>query len=75
MAESQLGSDLASYVGKSVLVKLKNNMEFKGILSGFDDYINLMISDAQEIRTDGKGRKFDRLIFKGGLVSSLIPSD
>lgn len=75
MAELKLDDDLTSYIGKPVNVKLKNNMEFRGVLSGFDEYINIVISDVEEIQGDGKGRKFDKLIFKGGLVCSLSPSD
>ncbi len=73
MAESKLDDNLTANLGKSVLVKLKNGMEFRGIFQGFDDYINIVINDAVEIRPEGDGRDFETLIFKGGLVGTITP--
>ncbi|MEE8168814.1 MAG: LSM domain-containing protein [Candidatus Hydrothermarchaeales archaeon] len=67
----KVGDELNPYLGKPVLVRLKNGKEFKGLLRGFDEYINLVIDDAEEIGTPG--RQFDTLIFKGGLVGSITP--
>ncbi|MFQ5816071.1 MAG: LSM domain-containing protein [Candidatus Hydrothermarchaeaceae archaeon] len=75
MAELQLDEHLASNVGKLVHVRLKNGMKFRGVLRGFDEYINIVISDAEEILPEGNGKRFDTLIFKGGLVGFLGPSD
>ncbi len=75
MAEFRLDEDLASNIGKPVHVKLKNGLEFRGLLRGYDEYINIVISDAVEILDDGDGRGFDTLIFKGGLVGFLTYSD
>ncbi len=71
MPEFAVGADMSAHIGKPVVVRLKNGMEFKGGLVGFDEYLNLVIKDAQQIGVEGK--KFDTLIFKGGLVGSIIP--
>jgi small nuclear ribonucleoprotein len=75
MAEFEMNDNLAGNIGRLVSVKLKNGMEFRGILRGFDEYINIVISDAVEILEEGKGKKFDTLIFKGGHVGFITPID
>ncbi|EAN33620.1 Small nuclear ribonucleoprotein F [Theileria parva strain Muguga] len=39
---------LTSLAGKTVVVKLKWGMEYKGTLKSFDSYMNLQLSDPEE---------------------------
>ncbi len=60
--------DLARFLDKPVIVHLKNGKEFTGIFTGYDDYINVVLSDAQEV---GGKTSHRFLIFKGGLVGAV----
>ena len=53
---------------KSVIVRLKNDVEYKGKIDSVDPYMNLIMSDAEELR-DGKiVEKYGRVILRGNNV-------
>ena len=53
---------------KSVIVRLKNDVEYKGKIVNVDSYMNLIMSDAEELR-DGKiVEKYGRIILRGNNV-------
>jgi len=53
---------------KSVIVRLKNDVEYKGKIVNVDSYMNLIMSDAEEQR-DGKiVEKYGRIILRGNNV-------
>jgi len=50
---------------KSVIVRLKNDVEYKGKIDNVDSYMNLIMTDAEELK-DGKAvEKFGREILRG----------
>lgn len=53
---------------KSVIVRLKNDVEYKGKIVNVDSYMNLIMSDAEELK-DGKiVEKYGRVILRGNNV-------
>jgi len=53
---------------KSVIVRLKNDVEYKGRIDNVDPYMNLIMTDAEELK-DGKAvEKFGRIILRGNNV-------
>jgi len=49
---------------KNVIVRLKNDVEYKGKMDNVDSYMNLIMTDAEELK-DGKAvEKFGRVIFR-----------
>ena len=53
---------------KSVVVRLKNDVEYKGKMANVDSYMNLIMTDAEELK-DGKAvEKFGRVILRGNNV-------
>ena len=53
---------------KSVIVRLKNDVEYKGKMVNVDSYMNLIMSDAEELK-DGKiVEKYGRVILRGNNV-------
>ena len=44
---------LQKNTNKSVIVRLKNDVEYKGKIVSVDSYMNLIMTDAEELR-DGK---------------------
>ena len=54
---------LADCIGKPVCVKLKWGMEYKGILTSFDDYMNLQLTNTYEwINEENRGLLGDVVI-------------
>ena len=59
---------LQKNVKKLVIVRLKNEVEYKGKMKNVDSYMNLIMTDAEEL-TDGKTvGKFGRVILRGNNV-------
>jgi len=51
-----------------VIVRLKNDIEYKGRMVNVDSYMNLIMTDAEELK-DGKiTEKFGRVILRGNNV-------
>ena len=59
---------LQKNVKKTVIVRLKNEVEYKGKMKNVDSYMNLIMTDAEELN-DGKiVGKFGRVILRGNNV-------
>ena len=53
---------------KNIVVRLKNEVEYKGKMENVDSYMNLIMTDAEEL-SDGKPvGKFGRVIVRGNNV-------
>jgi small nuclear ribonucleoprotein len=53
---------------KKVTVRLKNEIEYKGKMDNVDSYMNLIMTDAEEIREDKVVANFGRVILRGNNV-------
>ena len=53
---------------KNVIVRLKNEVEYKGKMDNVDSYMNLIMTDAEEIKEDKVLGKFGRVIVRGNNV-------
>ena len=61
-------SVLQKSLNKSVIVRLKNEVEYKGKIDCVDSYMNLIMTDAEELH-DGKiVGKYGRIILRGNNV-------
>ena len=61
-------SVLQKSLNKSVIVRLKNEVEYKGNIDSVDSYMNLIMTDAEELH-DGKiVGKYGRIILRGNNV-------
>ena len=61
-------TELQKKTKKSVIVRLKNDVEYKGKIDNVDSYMNLIMTDAEELK-DGKAvEKFGRVILRGNNV-------
>jgi len=59
---------LQKHTKKNVIVRLKNDVEYKGKMDNVDSYMNLIMADAEELK-DGKAvEKFGRVILRGNNV-------
>jgi small nuclear ribonucleoprotein len=53
---------------KSVIVRLKNDVEYKGKIVNVDSYMNLIMSDAEELNDGKTVEKYGRVILRGNNV-------
>ncbi|MCG2863630.1 MAG: small nuclear ribonucleoprotein (Sm) [Vulcanisaeta sp.] len=61
---------LQKMVGKRVVVRLKNNRVVRGVLVNYDDCMNLILDEGEEMDQRGENVvvKYGRLIIKGTQV-------
>ena len=53
---------------KRVIVRLKNDVEYKGKIDNVDSYMNLIMTDAEELNDGKPVEKFGRIILRGNNV-------
>jgi small nuclear ribonucleoprotein len=67
-------SILNSSLNKRVIVELKFNRGYTGVLDGFDPHINLVLKNAEEYDEEGKvRRKMGTTIVRGDNVIYISP--
>jgi small nuclear ribonucleoprotein len=59
---------LQKNINKNVLVRLKNDVEYKGKILNVDSYMNLIMTDAEELHNGKTVEKFGRVILRGNNV-------
>ena len=59
---------LQKNTNKSVIVRLKNDVEYKGKIVSVDSYMNLIMTDAEELRDGKTVEKYGRVILRGNNV-------
>ncbi len=53
---------------KNIVVRLKNEVEYKGKMENVDSYMNLIMTDAEELSNGKPIGKFGRVIVRGNNV-------
>ncbi len=65
---------LAESIGTVVLVRLKGGREVRGRLRSFDQHLNIVLEDAEELKEDGSSRKLGTIVIRGDNVVLISPS-
>ncbi|CAN0143822.1 unnamed protein product [Ascophyllum nodosum] len=60
------GPDLKRYMDKNLLLKLNGNRTVKGVLRGYDPFMNLVLDDATDPASSDK--KMGMVIIRGNSV-------
>ena len=60
-------------INKIVLIKLKGNKTIRGNLLGFDQHMNLLLDQAEEIPSEGDSKSLGSLVVRGGNVVMISP--
>ena len=66
-------SILNNNLQKRVIVELKFNRGYTGILDGFDPHMNLVLKNVEEYEENELKRKFDTTIVRGDNVMFISP--
>ncbi|KAG2472851.1 MAG: putative snRNP Sm-like protein [Nitrosopumilales archaeon] len=64
---SEIVKTLVSCINKVILIKLRNNQIIQGKLQTFDEYMNLILIEFEDI-TDDKVKNLDKIILRGNNV-------
>ena len=64
---------LQTSANKNVIVELKGKREYRGILDGYDVYMNLVLKKAEEIVDGNTVRKLNTVIVRGDNVIYISP--
>ncbi|MEM3675660.1 MAG: LSM domain-containing protein [Thermoplasmataceae archaeon] len=65
---------LRGSIEKSVLVDVKGNRTYSGVLEGYDVYMNLVIKNAGETIAGQTSGVFERILVRGDNVIFVSPS-
>lgn len=72
MAEKPLDL-IHSSLEKTVLVEVRGNRIFRGILKGYDQHLNLVISETEELSDDEVFRRLGYIVIRGANVVYVAP--
>ncbi|RLE50211.1 MAG: RNA-binding protein [Candidatus Methanomethylicota archaeon] len=75
MAEATTTEVLSKSLGGLVLVKLKGGRSIRGILKSFDQHLNLVLEEAEEIIEGEEPKKLGTLIIRGDNVILISPTE
>ncbi|MDI1487925.1 MAG: U6 snRNP-associated protein Lsm7 [Ramalina farinacea] len=71
--------DLSKYMDKEILVKFNGGREVNGTLKGYDQLMNLVLDDVQELLRDDEGntstRSLGLIVARGTLLVMISPKD
>ncbi|MHC1564023.1 MAG: LSM domain-containing protein [Candidatus Hecatellaceae archaeon] len=73
MPEDMATKLLEESLGKIVLVKLKGGRSIRGKLQGFDQHMNLLLGEAEDVSSADKADKLGTIIVRGDNVILISP--
>ncbi|PAV88257.1 hypothetical protein WR25_13127 [Diploscapter pachys] len=63
-------------IGSKIWVIMKGDKEIVGTLTGFDDYVNMVLEDVVEYEATADGKrmtKLDTILLNGNHITMLVP--
>ncbi len=66
---------LQESLGDIVLIKLRGDYEVRGKLRSYDQHLNIVLEDAEELKPDGSTRKLGTIIIRGDTVILISPTE
>tara|TARA_A100001035_G_scaffold247757_1_gene217465 strand:+ start:281 stop:502 length:222 start_codon:yes stop_codon:yes gene_type:complete len=62
------GPNLKGYLEKTVMLNLNKNRKVSGILRGYDQFMNLVLEDAEEQARDGSKTDIGSIVIRGNCI-------
>ena len=60
-------------INKNVLIKLKGGKTITGLLQGFDQHMNLLLDNSEEIPSEGESKSLGSIVVRGDNVVMISP--
>ena len=60
-------------INKNVLIKLKGGKTITGLLQGFDQHMNLLLDQTEEIPSEGESISLGSIVVRGDNVVMISP--
>ena len=60
-------------IGKTVLIKLRGGRTLRGLLEGYDQHVNLVLKDAEEISNPEQIEQIGTIVLRGDNVIMISP--
>ena len=60
-------------INKTVLIKLKGSKTIRGNLLGFDQHMNLLLDQTEEIPSEGDSKELGTIVVRGDNVIMISP--
>jgi len=64
---------MSEYLNTNVYVRLKGGLEIKGVLKSFDQHLNLILDNAEEVMEKGS-RSLGTILVRGDSVVAISPA-
>ena len=64
---------LQKKINNNILIRLKDGTEYKGKLKEYDNFMNVILTDASEFVNKEETSKFDEIFVRGNNVLFIIP--
>jgi len=65
---------LSKSIGNVVLVKLRNGRMLRGQLQGYDQHMNLVLENAEEIQNESTSNKLGTIVIRGDNIIMISPT-
>ena len=71
---SEIDKILDGYINKVILIKLKTHTTIRGNLQAFDQHMNLVLTEVEDI-TEDKVKNLDKILLRGDNILIVSPSE